>query len=146
MPMKKLRKDRRWGAAAVETALVMIPLTMFLFGILEFGRLVMNWSILNNAAREGCRFALAHNTDTNISTEVQNTVTTYMANQNANFTNFTVTVSSNPTGTNVNSLAPGNLIQVQATGKFNFMNIIPLIHMPSTTLSSTVVMVCEGGT
>ena len=57
--MLKRQARRRPGATAVETALVLIPLTMFVFGVFEYGRLLMTWDLLNNSAREGCRYALA---------------------------------------------------------------------------------------
>ena len=49
------RGRRQRGAVAVETAMVIIPLLMFMFGVFEYGRLLMTWNVLNNAAREGCR-------------------------------------------------------------------------------------------
>ena len=68
-------------------------MTMLVFGVFEYSRLLMDWNLLNNAAREGCRYALANNTSTTISTDVQTIVTNYMAGQTTNFSNFTVTVS-----------------------------------------------------
>jgi Flp pilus assembly protein TadG len=137
----------RPGLTAVETALVLIPLTMFVFGIFEYGRFLMDWNLLNNAAREGCRFALANNTDTSISTEVQNTVTTFMAGQDGNFNNFTVSVSGTHNGvaTSVNNLVAGDMITVTVSGNYRFLKVIPLVNMPTTlSMSSSVTMVCEG--
>ena len=71
MALRNVRGNRRWGAMAIETALVMIPTVMFLFGVFEYGRLLMDWNVLNNAAREGCRFALANNTDATLAADVQ---------------------------------------------------------------------------
>ena len=62
MVIRKIRGESTRGAAAVETAMVMIRMLMFVFGIFEYGRLLMDWNLLNNAAREGCRYALANNT------------------------------------------------------------------------------------
>jgi Flp pilus assembly protein TadG len=143
----KLQGRRRWAAAAVETGLVMIPLTMFLFGVFEYGRLLMDWNILNNAAREGCRYALVNNTSTTISTSVQSTVTSYMAGQSGSFSSFTVSVSGTHQGTStaVNNLVAGDMITVTVSGQYKFLNIIPLVKMPSSlTISSSVTMLCEG--
>jgi Flp pilus assembly protein TadG len=140
---------RRRAATAVETALVLIPLTMFVCGIFEYGRLLMTWNLLNNSAREGCRFALANNTDSSINTEVQGVVMTAMGGQNASFTNFTVTVSGTHQGvaTPVNNLVAGDMITVTVSGKYQLMRVIPLVSMPlSVNLSSSVTMVCEGAT
>ncbi|HUG68005.1 MAG TPA: TadE family protein [Pirellulaceae bacterium] len=47
------RKQR--GAAAVEFAAVAPIFVLLLFGMLEFGRMVMVQQILTNATREGAR-------------------------------------------------------------------------------------------
>jgi len=132
---------------AVETALVMTLMTSFVFGIFEYSRLLMNWQLLNNAAREGCRFAIANNTSTTITTQVQTIVTQYMAGQTTSFSNFTVTLSGTHLGvsTAINSLAPGDLVTVTVSGTYNFLNIIPLKKMSPFTITSAVIMVCEGG-
>ena len=49
---------RRRGATVVEFALVAPVIFLFVFGIIEFGRLVMVQQSLTNAAREGCRTAV----------------------------------------------------------------------------------------
>jgi Flp pilus assembly protein TadG len=150
MVIRKHRRNRRWGAAAVETALVMLPMIMFLTGVFEYGRLLMVWNVVNNAAREGCRYALANNTTSTIVTDVQNVVTTRMAGQTAAFNSgtFSVTVSGTHLGTSttVTNLLPGDLVTVSISGNFKFMNIIPVVPMPSLTIKSAVTMLCEGGT
>jgi Flp pilus assembly protein TadG len=149
------RKTRRRGATAVETALVVMPLLMMIFGIFEYGRLLMDWNLLDNAAREGCRYALANNQDPNITTDVQTIVLNYMAGRNASFSGFTVTVSgvhtlngtsTSYTGSQVNNLSPGDVITVTVTGSYQLMNIIPLVpKLGSFSVTSSVTMICEGG-
>lgn len=152
MAIRKLRSARRLGAAALETALVCIPLFMFIFGVFEYGRMLMAWNVLDNAAREGCRWALVNNTDPTISTDVTTQVTNRMAGLNTTaFSGFTVRVSGTHNGTtytgnNVNSLVAGDLITVTVTGTYQFMNIIPLVTMPTFTMTSAPTMVCEGAT
>jgi Flp pilus assembly protein TadG len=138
---------KRRGATTVETAMVLIPLTVVIFGIFEYGFLLMNWNLLNNSAREGCRYAMVNNTSSTISTDVQTIVNGYMAGETKNFTSFTVTVSGTHQGvsTTVNNLVAGDLITVQVSGQYHFLNIIPVANLPTTvTLNSSVVMVCEG--
>ncbi len=140
---------RRCGAVVVETAMVILLMTSFVFAIFEYGRLMMDWSLLNNAAREGCRYTLANNTRTTISTDVQGIVTGFMAGQTASFQNFAVTVTGMHQGvsTPVNNLGPGDPIKVTVSGTYKFMNIIPIVHMPTSwVMSSAVTMLCEGGT
>ncbi len=144
-----LQRRGRRGTTAVETAMVLIPLTMFTFGIFEYGRFLMSWNMLNNAAREACRYALANNTSSTINADVTALVTHFMGGQDANFSNFTVTISGTHQGTAtaVNNLVAGDQITVTVSGKYKFMNVIPGISMPKTpTLSSGVTMVCEGAT
>lgn len=149
MATRTLRDHRRGGAVAVETALVLLPMFVLLFGIFEYSRLMMDWNLLNNAAREGCRYALANNTSTTIAADVQSVVTARMAGEDTHFSGFTVTVTGTHQGTStpVNNLAPGDLVTVTVTGNYQFMKIIPLVSMPSTvSITSAVTMVCEGGT
>jgi Flp pilus assembly protein TadG len=149
MATRNNQGGRRRGAAAVETALVMLPLLTLVFGIFEYSRLLMDWNLLNNAAREGCRYALVNNTSTTISSDVQNIVTSRMAGEDSHFNSFTVTVTGTHSGASatVNSLAPGDLVTVTVTGNYKFMNVIPMIPMPTTiAITSAVTMVCEGGT
>ena len=150
MPVRTRRRvEFQRGGTLVETALVMTLMTSFVFSIFEYSRLLMDWNLLNNAAREGCRYALANNTDPAVTTSVQSIVTRYMAGQTTAFTNFTITLSGTHNGvaTAVNDLAAGDMIQVAVSGTYKFMNIVPMARMPTAfTIRSTVAMVCEGGT
>ncbi len=149
MVIRKLHAGRERGAVLVETAVIIGLVLMLVFGVFEYARLFMDWNLLNNAAREGCRYALANNTSTTISTSVQSIVTTYMAGETKDFNNFTVAVTGTHLGvsTAVNSLEPGDPITVTVSGTYIFLNIIPFIHMPtSLVISSGVTMLCEGGT
>ncbi len=150
MRRRRYQSRRRRGGTLLETGVVILMTLMIVLGVFEYGRLLMVGNVLDNAAREGCRFALANNTDTNISSEVQTLVTNYMGGQQtAALSNFTVTVSGVHQGaaTAVNNLQPGDLVSVTVSGTYHFMNVIPLIKMPTNyNLSSSVTMVCEGGT
>jgi Flp pilus assembly protein TadG len=149
MQLARLKNQARRGASVVETALVLICTATLLFGIFEYGRLLMDWNLLNNAAREGCRYALANNTSATVNSDVQTIVTNVMGGETNSFNNFTVTVSGTHQGasTSVNDLAAGDMITVTVTGTYRFLNIIPLVSMPlSQTITSSVTMVCEGAT
>jgi Flp pilus assembly protein TadG len=54
---RKLGKKRRWGAAAVELAIVTPILLTMLFGIIEYGWLFTVRQALTTASREGARTA-----------------------------------------------------------------------------------------
>ncbi len=73
--MKSLFSHR--GAAAVEFALVLIPLIILTFGLIEFGLLMYNQQVLTNAAREGARRGIVQQTPRINIAEIENTVHTY---------------------------------------------------------------------
>ena len=52
------------GSAVVEFALVLPILMLILFGIVNFGIMVFNQSVITNAAREGARWAAIHSSTT----------------------------------------------------------------------------------
>jgi Flp pilus assembly protein TadG len=140
---------RRKGTAVIEFALIALPLFSLLFGILEYSRFLMELNLVTNAAREGCRYALANNTSTTISSDVTNLVTAYMGGQANTLSNFTVSVTGTHAGvtTAVNNLTAGDSICVTITGTYKFLKIIPLAKLPTTyAMTSSVTMICEGGT
>jgi Flp pilus assembly protein TadG len=151
MLFRKNRRRRRLGVTTIETAAVVIPVVMFLFGVFEYGRLLMDWNILNNAAREGCRYALVNNTSSTISTDVTTVVNSYMGREVNSFSGGAVTVvvsgvhsGTNYTGNNVNNLVAGDLITVKVSGTYLFLNIFPFHVMPTFNMNSASTMVCEG--
>jgi Flp pilus assembly protein TadG len=63
MPRNHPHPSRRRGATAVETAVVILITLMFIFGIVEYGRLLFFFHAADNAAREGARYAVVHTGD-----------------------------------------------------------------------------------
>src|SRR5207245_11008948 len=58
LPLARRPRTRR-GAALVKTTLVLSIFLLFLFGLLEYARFVMVYQAMQNAAREGARYAIA---------------------------------------------------------------------------------------
>ncbi|MFL5340907.1 MAG: TadE/TadG family type IV pilus assembly protein [Gemmataceae bacterium] len=145
MRIQRLQSRRR-AATALETVVVVIPVVLFMFGVFQYGRLLMDWNVLNNAAREGCRYALVNNTSATVASDVDAVITTRMGGEKKSFTTWSVTVSGTHLGvdTPVNSLVPGDLVTVTVSGKYKFINLP--IPTPIMTMTSAVTMVCEGGT
>jgi Flp pilus assembly protein TadG len=56
----KRTEHRSPGQALVEFAFVLPVFLLLLYSIIEFGRYVYTVQILNNAAREGARYAIVH--------------------------------------------------------------------------------------
>jgi len=147
--------DRR-GAVVVETALALSIVLALVLAVFDYGRYFMLSQLLNNAAREGARQAVA-NTNTQDTTMIQNTVIQYLANQH--FTDSSgnplsasdvVVVQVNPaTGapTSPDSnwydapFGSGIMIQVNAS----FSSLFPSFGFLPTTvkLQGTAVMLSE---
>jgi Flp pilus assembly protein TadG len=77
------KKPGRRGAVAFETAMVLSVCFAFSFGIFEYGRFYMMRQLMENAAREGARQASV-NTNSLVTSDIQNTVTKYLAGQQLN--------------------------------------------------------------
>lgn len=118
-PQKHYRFCRkRRGAAAVEFALVAPLFFLLVFGMLEFGRMVMVQQILTNASREGARKAVL---DGSTATDVNNTVIGYM-----NDANITVTAGNiviNPT--NPATASYGDPVTVTVSVPFSQVSWLP---------------------
>ena len=107
--MKKLIKNTR-GAAAVEFAIVAPLLFVLIFGIIEFGAILYNKSVITNASREGARYAATFYTNPANATaqrptceDVQNYVATYVNTYFLSFKNSTPFTVSNVTCPNTNT-------------------------------------------
>ena len=77
--MKEITEQGRMtnkGQSLVEFAMIMTLLFFLLFVLFDFGRAVLDYSILNNAVREGTRLAIVDNNQTNI----MNQITEYVYN------------------------------------------------------------------
>lgn len=79
-PRRRLRK-RRIGAAAVEFAIVLPVFVILVFGMIEYGRMVMVQQVITNASREGARRAVLDGATTSA---VQSTVSSYLTNAAVN--------------------------------------------------------------
>ena len=71
-------RGRRRGDAIVEFALLAPVLLLLLFGILELGRVLDAWIVVQNAAREGARAAVLVYPDSATTTAAQTTAVTYL--------------------------------------------------------------------
>jgi Flp pilus assembly protein TadG len=141
------RSRRRWsryarrGSTIVQAAIVLPMALMFLLGIMEYSRYLMLLQIMNNAAREGCRYAVMHTqpvvinsvTYGNNTSDVTTIISNVLAGQS--LTGQSVQVySSDSVGNNVGTwqnTQSGQWICVKITG--NFTSLVPkLLNMPNT--------------
>jgi Flp pilus assembly protein TadG len=77
MILAKLNRQRS-GATAVELAAVILVFVMLLFGILEYCMIVFTQNVVENAAREGARYAVVNSTDSTMVTDTQTYVMSLM--------------------------------------------------------------------
>jgi Flp pilus assembly protein TadG len=125
------RKDRQ-GAAVVEFAVVAPVLVLLVFGMVEFGRMVMVQQVLTNAAREGARVGVL---DDSTVADVQTTVNNYLAGGGVK--GATVTVSPNP----LSSAGYGAPVTVTVSVPFSQVSWLPSpMFLKTTTMSASTAM------
>lgn len=129
--MIRRRHARDRGQALAEFALVAPIFFLMLFAIIDFGRYVYYVQILNNAAREGARYAIVHGAeavpstgppDDPSATAVKSTVRNYLVGV---IDGGALTI--NATWTPPVNLR-GNLVTVQVD--YQFRSLIPLVPIP----------------
>jgi len=119
------RDDR--GAELVEFALVSIVFLVIVFGTLDFGRMVSEYNIVANAAKDGSRYASVRGAATS-SPATASDVSSYVQGR-AMGMSVTVTTTWNPHNKSGSTVA----VQVQGT----FSPIIGILPQSTITLSST---------
>jgi len=125
-------RSKHKGAAVVEFAVVAPVFFLMVFGMIEFGRMVMVEQILTNASREGARVAVLDGTS---HTDVVTKVTTYLQNSAINGTTVTVTPY------NPNDAAYGEPVTVTVSVPFTQVSWIPTpMFLGGNTLTATSVM------
>jgi Flp pilus assembly protein TadG len=82
----------RPGTTMVETAFILVLALMFLFGIIEYGRLLLVRQVVDNAAREGARYAVVHVTEDNVEAATKAVVNQRMAGIQNSVQNYEVKV------------------------------------------------------
>jgi Flp pilus assembly protein TadG len=122
----------RRGAAVVEFAIVAPVLLLLVFGMIEYGRLVMVQQVITNATREGARKAVLDGaTTTNVTTVVTDFLTASRIN------GAVVTVTPSPPS----SAAFGDPVTVSVQVPFSQVSWLPTpMFLKTTSLSATTVM------
>jgi len=163
---------RRGGMIIVEVALVLLLFSLFLFGILEYSRFLYVQHLVNNAVRDGGRYAVVNtdkpsNFDTTdytdpagrVYTNIQSYTQQRMAGSDKQLTGVSVSVfavdqaglAQSPPVVQRKSGSPawntaafGEKIAVTATGTYKPVLPIPLIMPPSITVNATAIVGSEG--
>jgi Flp pilus assembly protein TadG len=115
------RDNRRSGQALVEMVFTMLPTFALIFAFVDFGLLLFRWSTLQNAVREGCRYAITFQTttghqDTSIEAVVQqyafNMVATTDNPQHIFVNYYAPTALNTPIAFANGGNVPGNIVEV----------------------------------
>ncbi|MHC4180781.1 MAG: TadE/TadG family type IV pilus assembly protein [Planctomycetota bacterium] len=126
------RKKRR-GAAAVEFALIAPVFFLMIFGMIEFGRMVMVQQVITNGSREGARLAVLDGTS---GAQVTSVVNDYLESARVSGANVAV----NPT--EPSSAGYGEPVSVTVTIPFSQVSWLPspMFIGGDTVLTATTVM------
>ncbi len=128
-----VRRNRR-GAAAVEAAVVLPVLMIFVGGILEIGRLPKFADTLTNAARIGAQYGCANTTAAADTTSISAMVKAELTNENLTVsgTNPTITVTT-PTASGTQFICVSVNYSLSGMSYFNFYpvpSITRSVQMP----------------
>jgi len=128
----RLFRKKRLAAAAVEFAVVAPVFLLLVFGMIEYGRMVMVYQILTNASREGARAAVLDGATTSSVTTSVNTFLT-----DAFISGATVTVSPNPPS----GAQYGDPVTVTVSIPFSQVSWLPSpMYLGGRTLTSATAM------
>ena len=132
----KLKRED--GQSMVEFALILPVFLLILCGIIDFGWLFYNQLSLNNACREGARYAVVHtaeNADTQaIINHIENLSTNVFANDGVDI-NVTYSAPSDPTSGDIT-------VSMEADISF-FTPVLSTVLGKEKTIESTVIMKVE---
>jgi Flp pilus assembly protein TadG len=140
------RKPIRRGATIVEMALVLPICLLFLMGLFDFCRLLMVRQVVDNAAREGARYATVSTISVSTSA-VQTVVQNFLAGQlPGSAATIQVYLVDPATGNNLGDWTTarlGQAIAVQVTGTYTPM-LSKFSLLPSTVpVNATATMRSE---
>jgi len=133
-----IQAGQRRGAAAVEFAVLSIPMVLLLAGVWEVGRLIDAHNILTNAAREGGRQAA---TGIKSTTQVEDAIKSYCTLNGIDITDISITITNLTEPARIDPRDAVQLDHYQITVTLPFANVkwalIPQIT-PTTTMTVTV--------
>ena len=145
------RGEGEQGSTLVETALSIVVLLTFIFGVMEMGLALYTYHFIAEAAREGTRYAIVRGSTcsgfSSACPAATSDIQSYVKNlgfPGINPANMTVTPVWSPytSGSTCPSgfcNSPGNLITV--TVQYNFPLSVPFVPVQTFAISSTSAMV-----
>jgi Flp pilus assembly protein TadG len=172
MEMSIKKRNRRRGQAAIETALVIVPLFMILLSIIDLSVAIFVMDTLEYAARQGVRFAITDNTsnqdgtgtgpgnpavplnqDASIRQVVRDNSLGFLASApdsqiNVNYYALNTTTNDWTSVSGSGSNAGGNLVKVSITG-YSWAWMVPYFRgqnaLSINAASADVMQACPNG-
>lgn len=121
------------GQALVEFAMTAVTLLVLLFFLFEFGRILLVYETVSNAARVGTRYAIVHGSDNLASTtDIQTYVQNFLSAGSAGSAGATITPSWPDTGSCKN---PG--CRVKITVSYAYDPMLPFVPISTFSISSS---------
>jgi Flp pilus assembly protein TadG len=139
--LTRISKRRRWqkGQAAIETALVILPLFFILLALIDVSVAIFIMDTMEYAARQGVRYAIIGNTDSAVQQAVRDNSLGFLASAPASqitVNYYAINTANNQwqvvTGTGSN--ANGNLVKVSVVG-YSWAWMVPYLWGGNNALS-----------
>ena len=147
MILHQARPAERRGTTVVEMAAVIAIFCLLLFGMLEYCIMLYTMDVMQNAAREGARFAVVNSSDASLVSDTQTVVKNFMMGLDTKNTNYVCSVYlSDSSGNNIGDPTTatfGQNIGVQVS--LTYKPITPgLLHLSSSfNFQTTACMASE---
>lgn len=94
----------------IESVFTLLPTFALIFAFIDFGLMVFRWSTIQNAVREGCRYAITYQTQTGLGQDAS------IKSVVAQYAFGIVTPTDSPAHIMVNYYAPTNLTTAISSG------------------------------
>ena len=125
------------GQALVEFAMCAVLLLALIFAVVEFGRMMLCYTTIGNAARIGARYAIVHGSDNPPTTSVETLVQGFLraGTVSPSSTTISVTYPGEPNGTNSGCKYPG--CRVSVTVSYPYDPLLSYFQLGSINLTSS---------
>ena len=126
------------GQALIEFAVCSVLLLALIFAVVEFGRMMLVYTTIGNAARIGARYAIVHGSDNSASTtQITTAVNGFLKAGTITTSSATVTVAypGKPDGTSSNCTDPG--CRVAVTVSYPYDPLLTYFPLGTITLTSS---------
>jgi Flp pilus assembly protein TadG len=107
MLLRSSQHVRRTAAALVETAAIVTLFLMLLFGVLEYCRFLFFRQLIDNAAREGARYAVVNTNSPTVDADTKTVIYAKMNNMDKQLQNFTIQLYAADASGNPIPASPG---------------------------------------